>query len=305
MTDQTQGANDTGTGAGAPADQGSTLPSAADILAFDPFGPANEDTGQVGSASTQVPNPADDKSGQGGKTPPAANQPEPVVSADPAVVVDPNAKPATPATPAVAQPTIQELTTSIVAALDAQKPQVEKPAEEAPPKYNLALPPQVLSMLRSEDPGEFANGMHTVINGIANKLHMDMQQQMQQVVAGLLQRMPEVVAEHHQATTTKEQVATDFFGKYTHLDLPAVKPLIQQIGIQVAQKRAAEGKSIAWSEELRDEIAEAVHVAVPQLRPAQVQQQQQPKPKVPYVAGGGARPAPTEPNEFADVLGSF
>lgn len=302
MTDSTQGAsgtNDTGAGGG------EGLPSASDILAFDPFGPADEATGQVGSAATPTPPPADDKGGQSGKTPPAANQPEPVVPdlAKPPAV-DPNATPAPPATPpAPAQPTIQELTSSIVAALETKKPTEETPPAEAPPKYNLALPPQVLGLLRSEDPGEFAQGMHTVINGIANKLHMDMQGQLQQVVAGLLQRMPEVVAQHHEQVTTKEQVASDFFGTYAHLDLPAVKPLIQQIGMQVAQARAAAGKSVAWSAELRDEIAEAVHAAVPQLRPAAAAPAAPTRPKAPYAAGGGARPAPTEPNEFAEVLG--
>lgn len=305
MTDQTLDANN----ASATDDKGSGLPSAADIMAFDPFGPQGDEALAGAAATTSTPTPADDSGQQSGKTPPAAAQPEPV-PAKPAAEVDPNAPPATPATPAAQpQPNLEALTASIVNALETRPAATpttpETPAEPPAPKYNLGLPPQVLGMLRSEDPQEFANGMHTVINGIANKLHNDMQEQLQQLATGILQRVPDLVQQHHTTTTTQEKVASDFYGKYEHLNVPALKPLIQQLGVKVAEARMAKGLSIAWSDELRDELAEAVHTALPQLRPAAAPQPTvAPAAKAPFATGGGSRPAPSsQPNEFAEVLG--
>lgn len=312
MTDQTQGA----TGADAGATGGSELPSAADILAFDPFGPAENSDSTAGAADAK---PADDKGGEPGKTPAPAVQPtlkanEVVpLGADGKPLVDPNAAPVTPATTPQAQPTaqleqlIRDQTAAITTAL--QRP-AEKPAaatEEAPAKYNLGLPPEVIGLLRSEDEGEFARGMHTVINGISNRIWSDVNAHLDQVIA---QRVPAMFTEQTNAQSVQQRVATDFYGKYETLRAPELRPLIQSIGVQVANERAQAGKTNEWSPEIRDAIAEKIFTAIPSLRPPAEQQQQQTPPggtppKRPFATGTGSRPdtAPDASAEFRELLG--
>jgi hypothetical protein len=299
MTDQTQGASEAGADTGA-GNEG--VPSAAEIMAFDPFAPPAEKTTETPQPTPApvTPKPTDAPAAQSGKTAPAAP-----------VVPDPNAPPVPPVTPPASNSTadlerlIREQTATIQAALP--KP-ADVPIAEPPPKYNLALPPQVLGLLRSEDQGEFQQGMHAVINGIANKLWSDVSAHLNSTIQELTsQKLPQIMEAQRTATTTREQVATDFFGTHAHLNIPALKPLIQNVGLQVAQARMARGASVEWSPELRDEIAEAVHTALPQLRPAdQQQQQQQPAPgkKPPFAAGGGTRPAAGNDatSEFVDML---
>lgn len=312
MTDQTQGANGADTG----ADTGGGLPSAADILAFDPFGPAENSDSTAGAADAK---PADDKGGEPGKTPaPAAATPplkagETVpLGADGKPLVDPNAAPAAPATTPQAQPTanleqlIRDQTAAITTALNKPAEPAAK-TEEPPPKYNLGLPPEVIGLLRSEDEGEFAKGMHTVINGISNRLWADFQTHIGEVIQ---QRVPALLNEQNSARTEQEKVATDFYGKYENLRNEALQPLIQSIGLQISNERTATGKSNAWSAEIRDEIAERIFTAIPALRPAAAPQAQTPPggtgaKKPPFASGAGARPdaTPDASAEFRELLG--
>lgn len=313
MTDQTQGADNAGGDNGG----GDGLPSAAEILAFDPFGPAGEVDGQPSSAEPKTPAiPADASGGQSGKTPVAAAQaePKPQVGADGkplvAAPVDPNAKPTTPATPPA--PSAAELanliraqTESITAALQTKPAAAEAEPGEAPPKYNLALPPQVVNLLRSEDVGEFQQGMHAVINGISNKIWTDVSAHVDGIVQKLVsERIPAIMEERTTSATTRARVAQDFYTAHENLNNPALKPLIQNVGLQVVQRRQAAGLPIDWSPEVRDEIAETVYTQLPQLRPAAAAAAPAAKSRVPFVAGGGARPTlvPDASSEFAEML---
>lgn len=317
MTDGTKGA---ASGTETPAG-GDALPSAADIMAFDPFGPANDTpAGEVVPAGdTPAPKPAEEPSKQGAPaaaTPPLKAGEQPPV--DPAKATpsaaDPNAPKPAPATPAPApQPQaadlaelIRQQTETIQAALQTPKGPAE-PAAPKPPKYELGIPPQVLNALRSEDPAEFAGGMHAVINGIANRIWDDVNTHVQEFVR---QSVPAMISSAQDSRSTQEQVATDFYGTHPNLQNPVLKPLIQNVGLQVVQQRQSQGKPIAWNAELRDEIAETIYASLPQLRPAAAQAPAAPNgsaapaPKPPFASGGGVRPAPAAPtDEFRELLG--
>lgn len=266
-------------------------PSAADIMAFDPFGPTDEGGPAL---SPEAPAPTPGTSG----TP--ADAPKPGQPTPGAPVPPTPGTPATPATPAPVTPQVDpalrslfEQQTAAIAAAVAPRPAEQPPAGPQAPKYNLALPPQILTALRSEDPTEFAGGMHAVINGIVNKVWNDVNEHLASQFAPQMQQMVQHVVRSQQTT---EKVATDFYGKHKTLDLPLMRPVVQQVGAMIAQRRAAQGKSIEWSGELADEIAEEVYLNFPNLRPAAAPQApaapggHQPK-KQPAAFGGGARPA--------------
>lgn len=300
MTDQTPGAS-TETAVS------ESLPSASEIMAFDPFGPAKEPAETP--AGTIPAKPADAPGDKGPKTP--AEVPPLKAGEKPPATVHPAPDPKAAAAPPVTTPAvnleqlIRDQTASITAAL-APKDTTEK--APAPPKYNLALPPQVLGLLRSEDPGEFATGMHAVINGISNKVWQDVEARLTELRDSILKEVPQLLTQQHETITTQEAVATDFYGAHPTLNNPLLKQLIQNVGMQVAALRQAAGKSIEWGPELRDEIAESIYLSLPQLRPAAAPAVpkvpgQQPK-KPPFIAGQNSRPgsAPDPTDEFRELL---
>lgn len=284
----------------APAAAAEAQVSAADILAFDPFEPATDDTGTSttpaaeAAAGTSAPStegqPPEGTQTAGNPPPadPAATQQAPVTT--PAQMAPPPPQP---------DPTLQEIRDLL--ASQTKSAQTEQPAASVP-KYNLAMPPQVVQALRSEDEKEFALGMHAVINGIANRIWQDVTQHLQTEFA------PAIVQQAQVQTTQRtelQRMNQDFFGTHKSLDNDLLRPLVQQAGALVLRARAAQGQSLDWSTELRDAIADEVYKVVPHLRPAPpaaspAQQTQQPR----YVAGGGSRPPQQQStgNDFTDVL---
>ena len=178
-----------------------------------------------------------------------------------------------------------------------QRTQEAKPGEPKPPRYNLGLPPQVISGLRSEDEQEFATSMHAVINGIANRLWTDMQEHLAKEVAPAFDQRISAVVNYQKQT---EQVYHDFYSAYPHLNNPAVMPVVQNAALAVGQQWTAQGKPIQWNKEFADAVAAMVHKIIPA---PQQQVQPQPKPRT-YAAQPGSRPASTaSPNsEMIDVL---
>lgn len=280
-----------GAAAGAPAgdgtvDTGTGGPSAAEILAFDPFGPPSSDSGEK---------PGDEGAA---KTPPAEAKPDagakPGDTASKAPPAD--GKPATPEVPPQApnlEQLFQQQTDVIRQAMEKAAPAAAPvKAEPKAPRFNLAIPPQIIDGMRSEDPKEFATAMHSVINGIANHLWDQFNAHLEQEVQP---RYKSMIEEHYNGLQTQATVAQDFYGKHANLKDPMFQPLLQQAGMLVAQERMAAGKSVTWSEELRDEIAEKIYAKFPALRPTaeskgkKEEGDQKPKPR--FNAGGGARPA--------------
>lgn len=300
-------------GEAAPAAQ-SAAPTAAEILAFDPFGPPSEPakpaaTPAAGDAGSAKPGttPADGKGGAAAKPVLDANGKPVAPAASPAPAPDPAMTPAPVQAPNLEQ-LFREQTDAIRSAVAARPAAPAAPTAEAPaaPKFNLGIPPQLIDGLRSDDPKEFALSMNAVVNGIANHLWNTFNQHLESTVQPSYRNMIQEVLQSQQ---TQAQVAQDFYGKHANLNNPTLRPLIQQAGVEVAQARMAAGKSVAWSEELRDEIAEKIYSVLPALRPAAAgaQPPASPAPGAPkprFAAGGGAPPAaPSGGDAFgADLL---
>lgn len=296
----TPGEGSAGGGGAAPADTGGSPaagepgggPSVAEIMQFDPFAPPSSEAGVTTPDGSVEPktSPAD-ANAPGGAKPQVAAKPPAAPGATPATAV-----PATPAVPTPA-PNLEQLfreqTALIRQAVERPVPAAPTtPAEPEKPRFNLAIPPQILAGMRSEDPNEFATSMHSVINGIANHLWGEFNKHLETTVQPSYRNM---IQEQIQGIQSQQAVAQDFYGKHSSLNAPALKPIVQQAGVAVAQARMAAGKSLAWSEELRDEIAEYIYTSLPQLRPAVAGNPPVPPPapgsKPRFVPGGSARPA--------------
>lgn len=238
-------------------------PSAAEILAFDPFAPPSSGEGATPPGSAEPKTPAADATATGGAKPQASGTtPTPAPGATPAT-----ATPATPAVPATA-PNLEQLfreQTDLIRQAVARPAAPDKPAEPDKPRFNLAIPPQILAGMRSEDPNEFATSMHSVINGIANHLWGEFNKHLETTVQPQYQSM---IEQHIESLQTRATVAQDFYGANPNLNVPALRPIIQQAGLEVAKARLAAGKSVNWSPELAQEIADSVYAVFPQLKPA-------------------------------------
>jgi hypothetical protein len=302
MADENQG----GTPATTTTTETPSTPSIAEIMAFDPFSPPEEPAAQTPPAGApETPaNPADDPGQQSGKaetTPP---------------VTDPNAQQPAPVTPPQPAPDsnqqlLQEIRDQLARQQQppqASQPQQPPPAQPQAPKYNLAIPPQIVDALRSEDPNEFAVGMTAVINGISNRIWQDVQQHLTSEFAPQLLRH---VQAQQTESTQLQTISQDFFSAHPNLNNDIIKPMLQQAGAMVIQERQAAGKPTAYTAEVRDAIAERIYAVLPNLRPQPAQgQQQQPQPAKPaqqrFATGVGTRPpAPATQDEFTDVLKSF
>lgn len=263
-------------------------PTTEEILKFDPFGPAVEETKpKVEDAGKKVE--------KGGEQKPVAPAP-------------------TPTPPVQKTPREMELEGQVAALRSvieksstpqAPKQAEGKPAEQPAAKYNLAIPEPLLGALRSEDDKDFGLAMNSIVNGIANRIYQDVKAEMAQQAEQLPMKVQEVVHNYTAAQQRTEQVRRDFYGAYPHLNNPMLFPLVQQAAAQVASNWTAQGKPLAWSQEFMGEMAQLIHQVIPVP-----QQQQQPAPQAParvqppYQARPGTRPAAAPPDEFMEMLGS-
>src|SRR6516165_7174703 len=136
----------------------SAEPSFEEILQFDPFG-GEAEGGQEGDGGTTPPTPAtppaetgEDTAGGKGTAPPPA---------------------AAPAPPPPPKPITQEdLTSAMMRQADAiaravtPAPQPQQPQQQQP-RFNMGIPDELVTALRSEDSGQFKAGVGALVNSLA------------------------------------------------------------------------------------------------------------------------------------------
>jgi len=251
-------------------------PTFEDIMQFDPFesGPSGDETGETGAAAP----PAQ------GQEPPAAQQQAPT----PQAAQPPLSQPPTQQ-PDLRQ-LVQEQTNQLMGALRAgQQPQPQQ--QGGPPqKFNLGVPPQLTAALRSEDPQQFEAGVGALINGVSNHVWNTVMDHIQREV---LPTIPRAIEAFAQSAQRQDSVARDFYGVYPQLAHDGIRPMVQMVGAQIAEEFARQGRSLGWSGELRDAIAERIFTMIPALRAQQAQAAQQAAPRrQPFATGNGSRPPP-------------
>lgn len=314
---------DNNTGAGAAPAAGAPAPAAdvaaqtsiteptkeiSDVLHFDPFappkGPVQEPTD--GGESGGAPVAEGTKPAAGAKPGEEVQTPEQTAAAAAAAQK-----------PDALASAIAANTEAVRAILSQQQPQQPaQPAKDEPqaPKFNLGIPDPIMQALASEDPKERSVAMHAVINGVANHVWQQTEAMVKGVVQEVLQSVPRMIEGHQDMARRQTDVANDFYGTYEIFKQPAFVPLMQNIGMQVAQEMVAQGQAPQWNAKMRDTIADRMFALFPMLKvqhdaavaaKAKANGTQPAKRPQPFVTGTGARPASEPISDMEAVLKVF
>ena len=259
-------------------------PSFEEILQFDPFN---------GEASGEIADPAGETPPQDG---PAAPPPEGQTGEVPGGVgakaqTSQQPPPAAPAPPPPPTPLTQaDLTAAMSRLAEAVRPQPQQPQQQTPSlRFNMGIPDELTSALRSEDPAQFKAGVGALVNSLANHIWNNFQQDVRDNLVPAIRQMLE---SHTSAVSQQDAVSRDFYGTYPMLGRPELAPLIQTVGASLAREAVSAGRSLDWSPQLRDEIASRVMAII-----GAVQGVQPPSPAPPapparrFATGNGTRPA--------------
>lgn len=190
----------------------------------------------------------------------------------------------------------------------------------------LTVPPQLMEMIDNDDPQVRQQGLNQVVNGVGNVIMRDvMQKLLPNVMQAIMSQVPQVITQH-QAQRESSQA---FYGKYPQLAQPALKPVLDNLGQQVALAWQAEGKNPIRQDgtmdpEFMDNVAAAFFAmtgaaapapAISQNTPGQttqvVQQQTQTAPapgrRQPFFTGVSARPpaATQSQTKSAEILSTI
>lgn len=261
----------------------------------------------------------------------------PAASATPAApAATPTPAAPAPATPAPAQTppanAPQPLTAEAIAAAvrEAVAPQNPNPnpAPSGPKNYyegeraiavNNDLVGALIGTTDAAQIAQAAPAVNALVNGLANHVMRDMQMQMFQVAQAIVKGVPQQVTAH--ATVNEAEKA--FYSKYSELNKPAFKAVVDNIaGVVIAAKRKAnpnfrlDDATIQLigeqaHKQLKNEFGFDIPRAVAQVRQAPKQQaqpgnpspqQRQPGQREPFVGNGSSRPpVDTNASQSADL----
>lgn len=243
--------------------------------------------------------------------------------ASPATPVEPGATPSVPGAPAAdlglppgaaptsapipGQPSVPELQAQIAQLQGAihglmagqrqpavgpngQQVDPNAPPDVELPAYNFAVPDQLISGLRSENPVEHKQAIAALIQGTATNVHRQVVLSMRKEFAAV---MPQIITSMLQQHEQSREIFSDFYGKYPALNRPEIRQLVRNVGEQVWREFGMP----AYSPQLRDAIAVRAQAILGGAMPAPAMGQ--PTAVAPAVAPTmvptGSRPAPMTP----------
>lgn len=265
------------------------------MLDYDPYEPEGDATGGTEEKPDAQPANLEDttEGSQTGETPAPEGQPT---------------EPPKPAAPTV-NPELEELRRQLAdlaeqnrllmsvvnkgsAKDEAKEP--EKPKEpEVPPVdqlYKLAIPDDLFSAIRSEDPREARGAMNHMLNSLAMVVHNQLRGEytaaIQKQMGPLMTRLPEMVQQNVQTQQSAAEIRRDFYGTYKDLDDKKIIPIVTQVAQLVMQERGSE----AWNAEVRDTVARRTYAVLGKPFPGG-QPPAQSKPPVKHTPSGGTRPS--------------
>lgn len=159
------------------------------------------------------------------------------------------------------------------------------------PSYAYNIPDQLQVGLNSEDPAVQKQALGALLQGVSQTVHRNLAQAVQQFIPHFIgQVVPQLV----QGQLLSHQIQTDFYGTYSELDNPAIKPMIAQVAHDIFTRTGAQ----AWTPQLKQQIAQAVYQTLGRQMPMPGQQpgqqfmpQPQILPQTPPPAMVGGSPA--------------
>lgn len=248
---------------------------AKEIFGYDPFTP------EAAPAAPAVPAPA-------------ATQAPPTPETPPAQGAQPQAQPGQLPL-ADLQASIERLASTVAQGQQPAQPAVDPIEQVDIPSYALPIPDQLITHLQSQNPAEFRQGVQALVQGTLQHAHKAIVVAMRREIGRFL---PEAIGMQVRQHTEQQRVFNDFYGKYPQLSNPAIRPLVTQIGQQVAAEMRAAGHNVAWNEQLRDAIGARVMQMLTGLMPQAPAAPAQ-APAAPAFIPTGASPAPSPQNDFA------
>lgn len=233
----------------------------------------------------------------------------------PAAPAAPAAQPAAPAAPAAApeapapqdqiqQALLQQGATLEQIAARLNQPPAQPAAPQRDPReelmnaYRFNLVPEFMTALGSDDPVQRQQAVHLMMQVVATAAHVQMRQEFERRMGEMRQEMQ--TAWQNQATqattlaSKQDEMRKDFYGRYAHLDNPALRSIVRDTAIELAKLPHFRVNG-GYTPALGDAIAERIHTLLPMLKPngaAPAPQTRQVQPAAPLQFQAGTRPAP-------------
>ncbi len=246
----------------------------------------------------------------------APAEPEPkAIPADPPA--GPSQQPAAvePAAPAAPTPdpvsTALERQTAILEQMAQNQqpvPQPQQPPAQDPrialmQQYTLQVPPAVLQGLQSEDPAVVTQALQVMMAAPALAVHQRMEQLMTERLAQFEQQFTAKLQQTQTVAAKQAEMQKDFYGRYTGLNVPALRPVVVQAAQQLLASDPKWRNAQGYTPEFGDALAAHIAATVPQL--ATLVQRQAPAAPTPTPQPArqfnpGARPA--QPSNEPDIL---
>lgn len=225
-----------------------------DAVRFDPFADGAKPAGAGGTASPSgAPRPTQgaDSTAQPASTAQPGNPPAPTQQST-QQAPDPIAA-------------LQQAAQQISGAADRLQAPQQQVTPQAPtddtPAFLFDVPPQLTEALYSSDPAQRAAGVQYLVAGTARAAFKEAKR----LVDDFSKAVPNIVAQHIQAHTYRENVRRDFYGKYPQLDNPHLAPTVASVSQAVMQTLARSGQRPTWSPQIADLIATEVFKLIPGL----------------------------------------
>lgn len=177
---------------------------------------------------------------------------------------------------AQAKAIIANLQSLVQSQVQVQQPAAQPAPTEQPknplevlPDYDFEMPDQLVTMLASEDPAERKQALASLTKGIAQTIHQQTMGTVAQVIKQMQTDIPQATMQQVQQQQMQDKVAGDFYGKFPHLDNPALKPSVRTIAETLMKQDLLVGVQPAWTEAFMDRVATGVQALFGQPAAAQ------------------------------------
>lgn len=180
--------------------------------------------------------------------------------------------------------------------LNAKAPKKEDEKEDAGmkiPEYNFTIPDELVTKLTSDKVEDFKQGIGMLAKGLAGAIHAQMAGYFQEAYNPRFDTIPSMMMQAIEAHAKAKAISDDFYGNYPEYNHPQLKPIVKQLGNDLAKKL---NKS-EWDEELRDAIAEQMALML-----GGATKKAEPKPPVKMLPSGGARTMSNKGDEVAQDI---
>ena len=198
-----------------------------------------------------------------------------------------------------AQQTIRTLSTAQTQAPPQQQPQQTAEDVDADlPAYTFQVPDKLLDLIGSENREESRAGVSALLQGAGRAIHKTVVDSIRREVSVVVPRLIQNGIAVH---AMQRAVFDDFYGKYPELNVPAIRPIVQQVGMSVARELGV----TRWTPELRDAVGQRIKTMLSTVQPNGQAGPVQAVP-APVMAPVATRPAPaavpSEQAQMADML---